>query len=518
MPPRSLPTLPHLACALLLALLLLGSVPSAARRVNYTIDDEIGDSNSGVVPTYAPADAWTQGATADIDPLQAFQGTWHAATYDPDDTETRTVTATFEGSAVYVYHILANAASATAGSAGLAFYLDDDLVGTFAYVSDGEEDVQYNVPVYSNTSVPHGSHTLRVETSGPATPDVLFDYIVYTARDGSGGHGHGWHGSGDRDGDDSDGDPASTSTSTSTSNSTSSSSPSDSSSTPSSTSDGTDDNDDDGSSSASSTSATPTSESDTDDGSSRGFRGGNGDGGGHHGSHGSTTAGVIVGGTIGGLALLAIIVGTIIYFHRRSRRARPPAADDDDEKQLRAAGSGNDGLGAASVHLHHPRPSVSGTTTEMSVHAPPPGLPSQSVPHIIPAAGYNQGHFAEADVLSDPSSPSAPAETPVSASIIVRPPASASVKRIQRQAEIAYQIRLLEAQMQVLQADPVDDPSVDAGATPPAADTAHDSALQAEVQVLRDEVASLRTRWELEQRITTEFTASEAPPRYSRGS
>ncbi len=73
--------------------------------------------------------------------------------------------------------------------------------------------------------------------------------------------------------------------------------------------------------------------------------------------------------------------------------------------------------------------------------------------------------------------------------------------------------------MQALQADPVDDPSVDAGATPPAADTAHDSALQAEVQVLRDEVASLRTRWELEQRTTTtEFPASEAPPRYSRGS
>ncbi|EIW63798.1 uncharacterized protein TRAVEDRAFT_80075, partial [Trametes versicolor FP-101664 SS1] len=148
--------------------------------VNYTIDDDVGDSNSGVVPTYAPADAWTQGGTADVDPLQAFQGTWHAATYDPDDTEARTVTATFQGSAVYVYHILANAAAATAGSAGLAFFLDDDFVGTFTYVSDGEEDVQYNVPVYTNTSVPHGTHTLRVETSGPATPDVLFDYIVYT--------------------------------------------------------------------------------------------------------------------------------------------------------------------------------------------------------------------------------------------------------------------------------------------------------------------------------------------------
>lgn len=392
-PPRSLPTLPHLFCALLLALLLLGSAPSAARSMNYTIDDDVGDSNSGVVPTYAPADAWTQGGTADVDPLQAFQGTWHAATYDPDDGETRTVTATFQGSAVYVYHILANAAAASSGSAGLAFFLDDDFVGTFAYVSDGEEDVQYNVPVYTNTSVPHGSHTLRVETSGPATPDVLFDYIVYTARDEFGGHGGGWHGSGDRDrdGDGSDGDPSSTTNSSSTSIS-----PSDS-STPTSTSDGAGGSDDGSSDPASSTSSTPTSESDTDDGSSRGFRGGNDGGGGHHGSHGSTTAGVIVGGTIGGLALLAIIVGTIIYFHRRSRRARS-LAGDDDEKQLRAAGSGNDGLGAASfAHQYHPRPSVSGTT-EVSVHAPP-GLPSVS--HIPPAAGYDQGQPADTDVLSD---------------------------------------------------------------------------------------------------------------------
>lgn len=93
-----------------------------------------------------------------------------------------------------------------------------------------------------------------------------------------------------------------------------------------------------------------------------------------------------------------------------------------------------------------------------------------------------------------------------------------SAKRTQRQAEIAYQIRLLEAQMQVLEADPVEDPSPDIGAVPAVPDTAHDSALQAEIQVLRDEVASLRTRWELEQRTTVEIPASEAPPRYSRGS
>lgn len=117
------------------------------------------------------------------------------------------------------------------------------------------------------------------------------------------------------------------------------------------------------------------------------------------------------------------------------------------------------------------------------------------------------------------SSPSAHAETPVSASIIARPPLPLSAKRTQRQAEIAYQIKLLEAQMQALLADPTDDSAPETGAAPAVVDTAHDSALQAEIQVLRDEVASLRTRWELEQRRTTaEIPASEAPPRYSRGS
>lgn len=105
----------------------------------------------------------------------------------------------------------------------------------------------------------------------------------------------------------------------------------------------------------------------------------------------------------------------------------------------------------------------------------------------------------------------------MSASITVGPSVSASVKRTQRQAEIAYQIRLLEAQMQALQADPTDDPSVEAEAAPAEADAVHDSALQDEIRVLRDEVASLRTRWELEQR-TSSIPASEAPPRYSRGS
>lgn len=103
------------------------------------------------------------------------------------------------------------------------------------------------------------------------------------------------------------------------------------------------------------------------------------------------------------------------------------------------------------------------------------------------------------------SSPSAHAETPVSASVNIRPPVPLSAKRTQRQAEIAYQIKLLEAQMQALLADPADDPTPEAGAAPTVPDTAHDNALQAEIQVLRDEVASLRTRWELEQRTTVEI-------------
>ena len=56
--------------------------------VNVYIDDQTGDSATGVLPTYAPLSAWNQGAgclscAADPNTSQAHGGTWHDATYNP---------------------------------------------------------------------------------------------------------------------------------------------------------------------------------------------------------------------------------------------------------------------------------------------------------------------------------------------------------------------------------------------------------------------------------------------------
>ncbi|KAI0829057.1 hypothetical protein BC628DRAFT_1417412 [Trametes gibbosa] len=507
--------LPYLVRTLLI--LVLSSVcctPAAAHQVNHTIDDQLGDSNSGANPTYAPAAAWTQGGTAEIDALQAFEGTWHAPSFDPDDTQPRTVSATFRGSAVYVYNILVDRGPPTVGYARLSFYLDDDLVGARSFVPSGTGDVQYDVPVYANASVPHGSHTIRIETSGPAAPNVSFDYIVYTTEYTSGrsGRGGSWrHDGGGRDesddgGEEDDDDGESDGSIPTPINTTSSAQDS-----PSSTA-----------------SSIATAASDTN-GSFHGgdsFHGG-GDGFSHHGSHESSAAGVIVGGTIGGIALLALIVGVLIYLHRRARRAGSEA--DDDEKQLRGAtvNSGNEGTASVDQQDYH-RPSLPPIAARMSTRLPPL-TPSEVSVH--PALSMHQGPSVDMDVTSIISSPTVHIGTPLYA-LTTRSPRSIFSKRAQRQADLAYQIKTLEEQMKAIQSDrdgrepeSNDDPVIVPSLVSPNGSQGamtgssvtfaiQDRALQEEIQTLREEVASLRTRLEVEP-VTARYCASEAPPRYS---
>ena len=74
----------------LLALLLSTSTLIHSSAVNHTIDDELGDSVTGVKPMYSPADQWhehaqcpTCGVTMAADASKAFQGTWHDTSYEP---------------------------------------------------------------------------------------------------------------------------------------------------------------------------------------------------------------------------------------------------------------------------------------------------------------------------------------------------------------------------------------------------------------------------------------------------
>ncbi|OSD00906.1 hypothetical protein PYCCODRAFT_649257 [Trametes coccinea BRFM310] len=157
--------------------------------VNRTIDDEKGDSVTGVVPSYSPVGSWSQGSTCSgcfihLDASQTFQGTWHDTTHTPGDPEPRVITAQFTGTAVYVYNVLANTVLYTTTFTSITFTLDGENVGQFVHVPTESTDFQYDVPVFASDNLPNGDHTIVIEANGATNSSlVLFDYIVYTFED-----------------------------------------------------------------------------------------------------------------------------------------------------------------------------------------------------------------------------------------------------------------------------------------------------------------------------------------------
>ena len=130
--------LPRWPSSTLPFLFFLTTIASAA-STNRTIDDQLGDSVTGVLPSYSPAGSWQQGATCSgcfihLDPSQTFQGTWHDSTHTPGDAEDRVITAQFTGTAVYVYNALANTVEFTTTFTSLTFAIDGEQVGSFQHV------------------------------------------------------------------------------------------------------------------------------------------------------------------------------------------------------------------------------------------------------------------------------------------------------------------------------------------------------------------------------------------------
>ncbi|KAI5116467.1 hypothetical protein M0805_006727 [Coniferiporia weirii] len=157
--------------------------------VNRTIDDQLGDSVTGVLPIYEgpPADNWQQGATckgceAQPDPSLAFRGTWHDATWNPGDPGEKVVTVGFTGSAVYVFIILENSVQFTTLTS-LSFTIDGELVGSFVHAPTTSTDYEYNVTAYANDNLANTQHTLIMQTAGNNATLILFDYLVYSVDD-----------------------------------------------------------------------------------------------------------------------------------------------------------------------------------------------------------------------------------------------------------------------------------------------------------------------------------------------
>jgi hypothetical protein len=171
------------SAALLLLFAFVGH--GLAVLVNHTIDDEHGDSLTGVQPIYSPPDKWVQGATctscnAAPNPSLAFDHTWHDSTYFNNSGQERSVTLTFTGaftlmvfdhtdvshfcyragSAIYVYFITVPNIPTLYPETHLNITLDGQHVDVFNYAPQANDVYHYNQSVYSNSDLLSGPHTI----------------------------------------------------------------------------------------------------------------------------------------------------------------------------------------------------------------------------------------------------------------------------------------------------------------------------------------------------------------------
>ncbi|KAI0800512.1 hypothetical protein C8Q74DRAFT_1364234 [Fomes fomentarius] len=169
---------------ILCALAALGS----STLINRTIDDQYGDSLTGGVPTYLPEKAWTLGSDCPSCFITSklkgqYDGTWHYTAFGGTPNPTPSVQATFHGTAVYVFNIIANFAPSAFNfsAANLNFYIDGAYVGQYVHLPDPTaEEIALRVPVYVNESLSNAEHTFIMGTDGPNNSMIAFDYLIYT--------------------------------------------------------------------------------------------------------------------------------------------------------------------------------------------------------------------------------------------------------------------------------------------------------------------------------------------------
>ncbi|KAI0756224.1 hypothetical protein C8Q80DRAFT_16147 [Daedaleopsis nitida] len=182
--------------------LLLHGAFCVAVLVNRTIDDTMGDIVTGFHPIYKPPNNWVEGSSCtgcgafksvSKNLTNVKDATWHDATYRSpgvNATGPLDIVLDFTGTAVYVYHIVINAIDGlpqVTTLTNLSFIIDGDLVGQYINTPLGDRNftVAYQVPVYVNTTLPNGPHSLVVRADGTNNSLVLFDYAQYTIDDPS---------------------------------------------------------------------------------------------------------------------------------------------------------------------------------------------------------------------------------------------------------------------------------------------------------------------------------------------
>ncbi|KAL0947680.1 hypothetical protein HGRIS_013768 [Hohenbuehelia grisea] len=159
---------------------------------NVTVDDTLGDPTTGAQIVYSPQAAWNDGRSCSVcqahpqDTSLINQGTWRDTSYDPTHPiDNLSASFRFNGSAVYVFCILALFPSDPYGASDMSFFIDGRNVSRFAQPAPATAmGYQYNVPVFSSGPLPPGEHTLTIQVGSPDGTFVtmLLDSIVYSSN------------------------------------------------------------------------------------------------------------------------------------------------------------------------------------------------------------------------------------------------------------------------------------------------------------------------------------------------
>ncbi|KAF9484774.1 hypothetical protein BDN70DRAFT_928029 [Pholiota conissans] len=160
-----------------------------AAEVNRTIDDSLGDSQTGLKVVYLPGlnHGWNDqtciGCAIRPDTSKAFDRTYTGATYHPDRDFSMNITMQFNGTAIYVFFILPNNAGAEVTTLTVAnFTLDGIAQPPFIHNPDmSTTDFEFNQLVFQQKGLSNTQHTLIVGMTELQVDAFLsFDYAIYT--------------------------------------------------------------------------------------------------------------------------------------------------------------------------------------------------------------------------------------------------------------------------------------------------------------------------------------------------
>ncbi|EPQ51816.1 hypothetical protein GLOTRDRAFT_96075 [Gloeophyllum trabeum ATCC 11539] len=185
-------------CNLTLFLRLLMLVHfSAAVMVNITIDDTYGDEKTGLKPNWVVGFEFqslecqhpgtnpilTTTCLQGVDSSLAYNQTWTGMTINQTTSTLGGLTQlnlTFNGTAIYVYHVIPAINDFSETTFGIAYSLDEDDSKLEAYSKTPH--TQYNQLAYSREGLSPSTHTLGVTIGDPGLPQMFFDYAIYTSR------------------------------------------------------------------------------------------------------------------------------------------------------------------------------------------------------------------------------------------------------------------------------------------------------------------------------------------------